>query len=157
MSDVKFTQVKLRLTRLIRAPGGLTVENALKDARMNLEAMREECVDDIDAKLALIHEKYDHAELRPTPEAFDDFYRMSNDIVATAGLFGMGELGEAAFSLCEIIDRLKTLEQWDWPAVELHLSALRVLRHAKSGDPANAKMLAGLRKLTARVHPHYLQ
>ena len=56
-----------------------------------------------------------------------------------------------AFSLCELLDRLKGADQWDWPAVEVHLSALALLRRATPDAPENQYVLDGLRKLAARV------
>ena len=151
MSKAKFTPWKSRLSKIIRQPGGVTVRGALKDAKRNLDMIRRECVAEIDAKLGVIQQKYGQAEDRPETADLDELYRLSNDIVGMAGVFEMNELGEAAFSLCELIDRLKAPDQWDWPAVEVHLSGLRLLRRATPGAPENQDVLNGLRKLTARV------
>jgi len=151
VSKVKFIPGKSRLSKVMRQPGGTTVVGALKDAKRNLDMIRRECVVEIDAKLNLIQQKFGQAEQKPDDADLDEFYRLSNDIVGMAGVFEMNELGEAAFSLCELIDRLKTPDQWDWPAVEVHLSGLRLLRRTTPGSPENQDVLTGLRKLTARV------
>ena len=151
MTAVKFTPGKSQLSKAMRLPGGTTVRGALKDAKRNLEMIRRDCVAEIDAKLALMQQEFGQAEQKPAEPALDELYRMSNDIVGMAGLFDMAELGEAAYSLCELVDRLKGSDQWDWPAVEVHLSGLRLLRRAKPGAPENQGVLEGLRKLTARV------
>ena len=151
MTHAKFTPTKSRLAKLMRQPGGTTVAGALKDALRNLAMIRVDCVEEIDATLLLMQQRFGQAEVKPDPAELDDFYRLSNDIVAMAGVFEMIELGEAAFSLCEIIDRLRAPDQWDWPAVEVHLSGLRLLRQAKPGLAEHQKVLEGLRKLTARV------
>jgi hypothetical protein len=151
VSQAKFIPWKSRLSKIIRQPGGTTVRGALKDAKRNLEKIRLECIIEIDAKLGLIQQKFGQAEARPDEADVDELYRLSNDIVGMAGVFDMVELGEAAFSLCELLDRLKGADQWDWPAVEVHLSALTLLRRAKPEAPENQHVLEGLRKLTARV------
>ena len=151
MSEAKFTPWKSRLSKIIKQPGGTTVGGALKDAKRNVQKLRLECVIEIDAKLGQIQRQFGQAAQRPADAEIDEFYRLSNDIVATAGLFDLGELGEAAFSLCELLDRLRGSEQWDWPAVEVHLSALTLLRRATPDAPENQPVLEGLRKLTARV------
>jgi len=151
VSEVKFIPWTSRLSKIIRQPGGTTVRGALKDAKRNLEKIRLECIIEIDAKLAVIQQKFGKAEQRPSDADLDELYRLSNDIVGMAGVFEMNELGEAAFSLCELIDRLKAPDHWDWPAVEVHLSGLRLLRYATPGLPENQAVLKGLRKLTARV------
>jgi hypothetical protein len=151
VSKAKLIPWKSRLSKIIRQPGGVTVKGALRDAKLNLEKIRLECILEIDAKLGLIQQRFGQAQERPDEAELDELYRFSNDIVGMAGLFDMAELGEAAFSLCELLDRLKGADQWDWPAVEVHLSALTLLRRAKPGAPENQAVLGGLRKLTARV------
>jgi len=151
VSQARFTPIKSRLSKIIRQPGGTTVKGALKDAKRNVEKLRLECVAEIDAKLGQIQAGFGQAEERPGDAALDELYRSSNDIVGLAGLFDLVELGEAAFSLCELVDRLKGADQWDWPAVEVHLNALALLRRATPGAVENQHVLAGLRKLTARV------
>jgi hypothetical protein len=151
VSEAKFIPWKSRLSKIIRQPGGTTVRGALKDAKRNLEKIRLECVAEIDAKLALIQQRLGGAVDRPDDSEIDEVYRFSNDIVGMAGLFDLTELGEAAFSLCDLLDRLKGVDQWDGPAVEVHLSALTLLRRATPAAAANQDVLRGLRKLTARV------
>ena len=151
MSEVKFTPWTSRLSKIIRQPGGTTVQGALKDAKRNLEKIRLECILEIDFKLGVIQQKFGQAQQKPSDADLDELYRLSNDIVGMAGVFEMNELGEAAFSLCELVDRLKAPDQWDWPAVEVHLSGLRLLRYSTPGRPENQAVLNGLRKLTARV------
>ena len=142
MSQVKFIPWKSRLSKIMRQPGGTTVRGALKDAKRNLDMIRRECVAEIDAKLGVIQQKFGQAQTKPSDADLDELYRLSNDIVGMAGVFEMNELGEAAFSLCELIDRLKAPDQWDWPAVEVHLSALRAAasRHAgRAGKSGGAE------------------
>ena len=151
MTEVKFIPWKSRLSKIIKQPGGTTVRGALKDAKRNVEKLRLECVAEIDAKLGMIQQKFGQAEQRPADADIDELYRNANDIVGLAGLFDLTDLGEASFSLCELLDRLKGSDHWDWPAVEVHLSALALLRRATPDAPENQNVLAGLRKLTARV------
>ena len=151
MTKAKFTPWKSRLSKIMKQPGGTTIRGALKDAKRNLEKLRLECIAEIDAKLGEIQQKFGQAQERPVDADIDVFYRLSNDIIGMAGLFDLEELGEAAFSLCELLDRLKSSGQWDWPAVEVHLSAIILLRRATPGAKENQSILSGLRKLTARV------
>jgi hypothetical protein len=151
VTEAKLIPWKSRLSKIIKQPGGTTVRGALKDAKLNLEKLRLECVIEIDAKLGQIQQRLGQAKERPAEAEIDEFYRLSNDIVGLAGVFDMTELGEAAFSLCDLLDRLKDADQWDGPAVEVHVSSLALLRHAKPDAPENQSVLKGLRKLTARV------
>jgi chemotaxis protein histidine kinase CheA len=151
VSQAKFTPWKSRLSKIIKQSGGKTVKVALTEAGQNVQKIKPECIAEIDAKLGLMLQRCGHLQTRPDDGTLDEIYRYANDIVGMAGLFDLAELGEAAFSLCELIDRLKGVEQWDGPAVEVHLASLMLLRRATPGAPENRDVLAGLRKLTARV------
>jgi hypothetical protein len=151
MSSVKFFESKNYLGKAMRQPGGTTARGAIKDAKRNLDTIRAECIAEVDAKLAAIHQQFGQAEEKPDDAALDELYRLCNGIVGLAGVFEMNELGEAAYCLCELVDRLKPAAHWDWPAVQVHLSGLRVLRRATPGAPENQAVLTGLRQLTARV------
>lgn len=151
MTEAKIIPRTTRLSKLIRQPGGTTAGGAVKDARRNLETIRRECIAEIDGTLGLIQQKFGQAVERPNDADLDEFYRSSNEIVGIAGVFDLTELGEAAFSLCELLDRMRMADQWDWPAVQVHLAGLRVLRRAEPGLVENQQVLNGLRQLTARV------
>lgn len=151
MTEAKIIPWTTRLSKVIRQPGGTTAGGAVKDARRNLESIRRECIAEIDGTLGLIQQKFGQAIERPSDEDLEELYRCSNEIVGIAGVFDLTELGEAAFCLCELLDRMKMADQWDWPAVEVHLVGLRVLRRAEPGQMANQQVLDGLRQLTARV------
>lgn len=143
---VRHIPYKNRLAALIRAPGGSRVEDALAAAAANLEEIREPCVSEIDARLAFILE----VAKRPIERGMlSELYTTANDIVGTAGLFGLTEMGQAAYSLCELIDR--NPESCDASALAVHVNGLRMLRQAEMLDPAQrADMLAGLEKVVQR-------
>jgi hypothetical protein len=68
------------------------------------------------------------------------------------GVFGLGELGKAAYSLCELVSRFQTLERFQWQMVKVHIDGLRLLRNP--GDHAAAirdEVLAGLRQVATSV------
>jgi hypothetical protein len=151
VTEAKIIPWTTRLSKVIRQPGGTTAGGAVKDARRNLETIRLECIAEIDGTLRQIQQNFGQAVERPNDAELEELYRCSNEIVGIAGVFDLTELGEAAFSLCELLDRMKLADQWDWPAVEMHLAGLRLLRRAEPGQLANQQVLDGLRQLTARV------
>ena len=67
-----------------------------------------------------------------------------------AGLFGLNQLVEAAFSLCELADRMRASEKWSAPAIEVHLAALRLFR-TPAPAAEGAAVLQGLHKVTDRT------
>ncbi len=150
MNTVKKIPWTNRLAALVMEPGGMRASDAIARADANLEAVRDDCIAAIDRHLERIEELHGDATQKATPAVKDEMYERANEIHGLAGIFGLGPLGEAAFSLCELLDRLRATRVWKPEAVDVHLSALRLLRHPPQGGGAEA-MLQGLRTVTDRV------
>ena len=141
------------LAGLIDKPGGLRVSEAVAAAEANLEAVRGPALERLDAVLAQMDacagavEGYDAA-------AFDLLYRLSNEIVGVAGVFGYAPMGEAAYSLCDLLDVSRAAGTWRAAAVGVHLRTLRLLRQqgGPAADPAACQaLLEGLRQLSQQL------
>ncbi len=137
-----------RLAKMIREPGGVKLNEAVRQADENLESVRDSCLEALDGYLAEIERLHSEGGASPSEEAKEQIYQLANDIHGVAGVFGLDDLGHAAFSLCELVDRLRAARRWTAASVEVHLAALRLLRHpgGEHGD-----MLEGLRRVVARV------
>jgi hypothetical protein len=141
-----------RLSKVIYIPGGKTIAQALDDAQSNLEDIRTQSLDLLRGKLEEIQTLGKRSEKDPTPEAVQNLYTLSCEVLDIAGLFGLPELGQAAFSLCDLLDRLKTKKTWNWPAVEVHLHGLLVLADPDKTPPeARQSVVEGLRQVSNRV------
>ncbi len=140
----------LTLARLLAEPGGMRMVEAVAQAAQNLERVRDDCLDSIDRHLGEIERLCEQAGRTPSSELKDEIYRSANEIHGMAGVFGLHELGEAAFSLCELIDRLQASHGWRSDAVAVHLSALRLLRRPERLDHPET-VLDGLRRVTDRT------
>jgi len=146
-----FTTWKNPLEAMIRAPGGVRVGDALNQADANLELIREPCLADVDEKLDEMDRLAAEGGDAPEDQIKLAIYRSGNDIHAIAGVFGLAEMGAAAFCLCELVDRLRSRSGWSKPAVEVHLSSLRLLRHPS--DDNRVSVVEGLKRLTEKVAP----
>ena len=141
-----------RLMKLVRRPGGPTVSEALAAAQDNLKSMQEECLQAMDAKLALISAAVARCRTQPTAEDTKILYDLSNDVLEIAGVFEMAQLGQAASSLCDLMDRCRTYGRWNQPALEVHLNGLIALRAAGGvSDDFTQQVLDGLRQVVDRV------
>lgn len=142
-----------RLAAMIHKPGGLKESQAVAAAEANLEALREQTVERLDAVVAALTAEAD-ALSGFDADALDRMYRLSNEVVGVAGVFGYGHMGEAAYSLCELLDELRARESWSDAMVRVHLQTLRLLRQrgGPAADPqACAAILEGLRQVAARA------
>ena len=150
MSVATFIPWENPLAAIVKKPGGVRVGDALKKAGDNLDTIRESCLGAVDLQLEQLDRLCGEGGLRPTDTVKLEIYQLSNDVYGVAGVFGLAELGLAAFSLCEMVDGLRTTERWSQPAVEVHLSAFRLLRHLDP-DTDRSSILEGLRALNAQI------
>lgn len=145
MSQARTFKVTSSLARQIHEPGGRRVTDAQRQAGEALEGHREDAMAAISATLAQLDTLCEEA-----PEgAGQRVYELASSIVDLAGYFDTGPLFEAAYSLCEVADRMNQAETWHWPSVHVHLQALRLIlaggcRVGRTSDT----LLAGLRSIT---------
>jgi hypothetical protein len=148
MSVVRRFRPENRLAKLIATPGGVTIADALQQASVELESIRESCMDALDEKLRLLT----LLNAEPTTPARDEsMYYISNEVFGEAGVFGLEELSSVAYSLCTMLDAGERAPTRG-AIIRVHIEAMRALRHPDmAGDKtARAAVLAGLRGLTAR-------
>jgi hypothetical protein len=147
MSKVKRIEWSNRLGRMLKDPGGITVRKALEQADENLESIREQSLAAIDARLEQIQACNRAAGKDPTEAAKAEIYAHANEIHGVAGTFGLHQMGEVAFSLCELVDRLRERGAWSSQGVEVHVAALRLFRTPNAKLDAK-QVIAGLHRVT---------
>ena len=141
-----------RLGKVVWLPGGKTIAQALEDAQSNLEDIRNKSLDLLRAKLEEIQTLGKRSEKDPKAADIETLYALSGEVLDIAGLFGLPELGQAAFSLCELLDRLRSKKAWNWPAVQVHLHGLLVLADpGKTPPEGRQSVVEGLRQVCQRV------
>ena len=154
MSRARVFTVENQLAKIVREPGGRTVEKALKEADTRIEAARETSVAALAEKAEQLAAHAAAGRRGEDPVAFARIYDISNAIYGLAAAFGLQGLAEAAFSLCDLADSYKGGEAPNWPAIDVHVDGIRLL--ASLGEKAGAAaepILEGLRRVRARVLP----
>ncbi|MEJ0058817.1 MAG: hypothetical protein WDM79_04165 [Terricaulis sp.] len=90
---------------------------------------------------------------RGAPPDTEQVYELAVFVLDIAGIY-MPALCRAAHSLCELVHRMKAAGKWDWPAIDVHVSAMRLLLEMKEGSDASAKVvldgLGGRRRQVSR-------
>jgi hypothetical protein len=141
----KFTPEN-RLRKLMEAPGGISVQQALHRATGNMESIRGATMAAIDAKIESL------AALAAGEEAgrLDSIYRLSNEVFAESGSFGLAELSVVAHNLCSLIAGAEKVPN---AALVVHIDAMRLLRKPELAGDASARgaVLAGLRGMNKRL------
>jgi hypothetical protein len=152
VSTVKRFRVQSRLAAIAFQGGGLSANQALKQADKALEPLRPACLAAIDAAIAEIDTRFGRDANARGGEPTEDLYLLSSSVI-DAGLFVQGSgLVEAAQSLCGLVDLSRELGTWSWAAVDVHIEALKLLRLAGAtmSDAERASILDGLAKVTVK-------
>lgn len=141
-----------RLAKAIDLPGGITVAEALVRSAAGVEAVRAECMAGIDEKIAEIDAATCGQTFTSSAADVQRVYRLANEILNEAGVFGLTELSEAGRSLCDLT------AGWSNGGIEIdpirvHVAAMKSLRRPEvEGDLAvRAAVLDGLRRVTAKL------
>ena len=150
MSAATFIPWENRMAKMVREPGGVRLSDALEQAGKNLDSIQMECLAVMDGQIQEMERLCAEGGRQPDDEIKHQIYDLANDVLAVAGSFRLTELGQAAFCLCELVDRLRTSGKWNQAAVEVHLSAFRLLRFPDPGADRSSVVL-GLKGLTERV------
>jgi hypothetical protein len=151
MSQVRFSYPENRMKKLLEEPGGLTARDALGRAHQNIGMIRPQILAEVDRNIVEINKAAAKAALDATDmSARRDLYTCGNVIVGLAGSCGLDEVGKAAFSLCELVDRYGT-DRWDAAYVAVHLSAITALREGAGTPQSRVATLEGLSQVVALV------
>lgn len=143
MSDVKIFKYKTNLARKMSAPGGLTVEAALAAADGAVEGHREAAMQALDRTLTEL-------EAACAARTHGGIYDLAASLLDMAGFFDTGPFHQAVFSLCEVSDAMS--DAWDWPSVEVHVRALRLILREDCRESANSiVLLEGLAAIRRRA------
>lgn len=144
---VKPAQEPNPLARFLNKPGGLRREDAIRRAEDSLYLIQDRANAEIDSALDRLGALVDRRN--PTEAEQQQLHQLANTILSLGGMFNRAALGQAAHSLCELIDELAGRGAWDRAAVLVHYEAMCALKGPETKEQQEA-VLAGLRRVTER-------
>ena len=140
-----------RLAAKINQPGGMTEEEAIEAATANLESVRGRTEHELNATLQQIRAIGQALQVPPDPASVRELYSLSNSVVGIAGVYGMSGLSAVAYSLCDLVDRLRTAKMWNAASVQIHIDSLLLMQGDGPGREQEQQIQQALRKLLDRV------
>jgi hypothetical protein len=143
-----------RLKNALSKTKGMSRTQAVKAATERLELVRGISLAEVDRTLEeeIVFLSRDIRDV--DDPRVPDLYAAANRIVAVAGIFDLTELGEASYSLCELITRLTDGGVWRREMVMVHAEAMQILREpGAQPEAARVALKGGLRKILAQVAP----
>jgi hypothetical protein len=151
--SVKRTYPQQRLRRFFNRRDGTPAGRLLSEAGQRLEAIRDPTLAHIDRVVERIQQLGRVLGEAPDPAAAHKLYHLANEICGIAGAFGLIHLGKAAYSLCELLDRLDAANKWNWVAVQVHLDGLQLLRTNAGEDAERDQIIDGLVRIVSLNPP----
>ena len=121
--EARTLKIKSPLSKQLAQPGGRTIADAERLADAGLQRHKADVMVDLERRIGQLETVCAAA----APDQQPQVYALASGIVDLAGFFDTGPLYSAAYSLCELCDRMQTLGVWNWPAVEVHVKALRLI------------------------------
>lgn len=113
MTEARLLKIKSPLARQLHEPGGRMVRDLERQADAALETHRDDAMAMVGGTLILLEELCLEAPDGAGPRV----YELASSIVDLAGYFDTGPLFEAAYSLCDVSDRMNQAETWHWPSI----------------------------------------
>lgn len=145
-------RVPNRVGAVMAKPGGVSAREAIRRSEAGVETLRGPGMATIDARLAEIESRFGPAAASREGESFEDLYSLCTQII-DASIFVRGTgLDDAVRAFCDLVDLCSEIGRWDWPAVDVHIDALRMLRSAGGAmDKAQRDaVISGLIKVTRK-------
>ena len=148
MTEARTLKIKTTLARQMAQPGGRTVADVERRANERLERHRE----DVMITVAGTVTELELVAAAAAPGSEPQVYRLASSLLDTAGFFDTGPLYDAGYSLCDVADRMQTSGAWSWPAVAVHVQAMRlILTGGCQADATSDALLLGLRSVAAKA------
>jgi hypothetical protein len=151
MSLARTFTVENRLAKIARAPGGKSIDEAVRGAEQRIESVRDQCVAALATKADSLAALAAGDRGPGARETMEGLYNISNAIFGVACVFELDALAEAACSLCDLLHGFRNGEPVNWAAVDVHVDGIRLL--ATGRFEGAASVLAGLRQVRARFVP----
>ena len=120
-------------------------------AEANLENLRDRGLEEIAAAVTRMLAIGDALKAGPDLAEQAELYKVGNFLVGVSGVFGFGGVGEVAFSLCSLLDRLRSAGLWNMPSVRIHLDSLRLVYAGNLQGGDMVAIGAALRQVVERV------
>lgn len=136
MSEPAFFKVKYKLSEQITREGGMTAAMATERAGREMKALEGQAREAVAATIESLD-----VLCKEQTATMDAVYDLATAVLDVAGLYDQRLLCEAAYSLCEGADRLRSQSRVDWPSILVHVNAMKLICAAPPQQHASMKSL----------------
>lgn len=148
MSVVRKFKIPNRLRATLFNGGGKRIDEAVADAETGLATLAEACLAAVADCIVKIESGFGAKVADREAREMVDLYRLSAAIIDACAPIEPKALADAARCLCDVLDYAMEAGRWDWPAVDVHIDALKLLASGVAlGDEGERQLIQSLEKL----------
>lgn len=148
MTVVRKFKIPNRLRATLFSGGGKRIDEAVSDADAGLATLVEACLAAVADCIARIESGFGPRVADREANDMADLYRLSAAIIDACAPIEPKALADAARSLCDVLDHAMEGGRWDWPAVDIHIDALKLLASGMDlGEGGEQQLIQSLDKL----------
>ena len=148
MTVVRKFKIPNRLRATLFSGGGKRIDEAVADADVGLATLAEACLAAVNESIARIESGFGSQVAGREARDMVDLYRLSASIIDACAPIEPKALADAARSLCDLLDNAMDAGRWDWPAVDIHIDALKLLASGIDlGEVGEQQLIQSLEKL----------
>lgn len=148
MTVVRKFKIPNRLRAALFNGEGIRIDEAVAAAEVGVATLAEACMAAVADCIARIEREFGSQVADRESRAMVDLYRLSAAIIDACAPIEPKALADAARSLCDVLDYAMEAGRWDWPAVDIHIDALRLLGSGVNlGEAGEQQLIQSLDRL----------
>lgn len=151
MSGAKIIRVKNLLGELLHAPGGVSRDEAVLEARKLIEELRDECEKAIPGEITMLEDFVALAGASISVDQLKMILDVVDPLLTLSGTFGSSTLDAVVKKFCDLAAGMREKNVTAVAPLQVHLRAMWLVWNNKLGEAEAAEILAELQL----IHAHY--
>jgi hypothetical protein len=148
MTVVRKFKIRNRLREVLFDGTGKRIDEAIADGEIALAELAESCMAAVQVCMAEIEAGYSSKVADRASRDPQGLYDIALRIIDACAPLEPKALADAARCLCDLLDFAIEAGSWPWPAVDVHIDALRLLSSGMElGEAGEAQLIRNLGKL----------
>lgn len=152
--SVVIRRIKTALQREYQKAGGVPVEDAIAQAGLNLDGLAAECLERIDAALALVAGMTVDPGRRPSVAELRMIHALVNEMLACCATVQIDGLVDTLYAVGRLVGALMATEAWLEGTLTPAVNLLRLVRRGAIAPEDLTALIVGIDQCGAKIRAH---
>ena len=152
--SVVIRKIKTALQREYQKAGGVLIEDAIAQAEGNLEELAAECLERIDAALALVADLTVDPRQRPSAAELRMIHGLVNEMLACCATVHIDGLVDTLYGVGRLVGALMATDHWVEGALTPAVNLLRLVRRGAIAQEDLAALISGIDQCGSKILAH---